>query len=100
MQQNKFLSTLGLARRAGKLSFGYDMVSENLHQTEMIFFASDLSERTRNSILQKAMRHGVVCRDIPMNMAEISYAIGTKPVGIVSIMDKGFADLLVKASEN
>ena len=94
MQQNKFLSTLGLARRAGKLTYGFDMVTEALDKTQLIFLAADVSARTRNSVMQLALRRGVPCRDTALTMADISYAIGTKPVGIVGILDKGFAELL------
>ena len=94
MQQNKFLSTLGLARRAGKLTYGFDMVTEGLDKTQLIFLAADVSARTRNSVKQIAERRGVPCRDTGLTMADIAYAIGTKPVGIVGILDKGFAELL------
>ncbi|MBR5782826.1 MAG: ribosomal L7Ae/L30e/S12e/Gadd45 family protein [Clostridia bacterium] len=95
MQQTKFLSTLGLARRAGKLNYGFDMVTEGLDTAQLIFLTADVSARTRNSVMQLAARKGVTCYDLPLSMAEISVAIGTKPVGIVSITEEGFAALLL-----
>lgn len=99
MQPNKFLSTLGLARRAGKVNYGFDMVVEGLDKTEVVFFAADISARSRNSVSQLAARKSVVCKDLPLTMEQIAYAIGTKPVGIIGITEPGFAKLLTKTSE-
>ena len=99
MQPNKFLSTLGLCRRAGKLAYGYDMVTEGLQKTHLIFLAADISARTRNSVMQLAARKNIACKDLQLTMMDICNAIGTKPVGIVGVLDKGFAQLLLKESE-
>lgn len=99
MQANKFLSTLGLARRAGKVNYGFDMVAENLDKTGVIFFAADLSARSRNSISQLAAKKGVPCKELPYDMAELAGAMGTKPVGIIGITEAGFAKLLTGESE-
>jgi len=99
MQPNKFLSTLGLARRAGKVNYGFDMVAEGLDNTGVIFFAADLSARSRNSISQLAARKGVPCKDLPFDMAALAGAMGTKPVGIIAIGEAGFTALLMKAAE-
>ncbi len=94
VDNRKFLATLGLCRRAGRLHYGYDMVVDGLAMTKLVLFAADLSQRTRNSVLQAATRKGVACRDIPFDMATLADAMGTKPVGIVGITEAGFAKLL------
>lgn len=99
MQPNKFLSTLGLARRAGKVNYGFDMVAEGLDNTSVIFFAADLSVRSRNSISQLAAKKGVPCKVLPFEMAEFAGAMGTKPVGIIGITEAGFAKLLMGEAE-
>ena len=99
MQPNKFLSTLGLARRAGKVNYGFDMVAEGLDNTGVVFFAADLSDRSRNSISQLAARKGVPCMALPFEMAELAGAMGTKPVGIIGITETGFAGLLTGEAE-
>lgn len=99
MQPNKFLSTLGLCRRAGKLTYGYDMVTESLQKTYLIFLAADISVRTRNSVMQLAARENVICKEVQLTMADVCTAIGTKPVGIVGVLDRGFAELLSKECE-
>ena len=99
MAENKFLSTLGLARRAGKLNYGFDMVVEGLEKTGIVFFAADISARSRNSVSQLAARKKVNCKDLPFTMAQIALAIGTKPVGIIGITEQGFAKLLTEECE-
>ena len=99
MQPNKFLSTLGLARRAGKVNYGFDMVAEGLDKTCVIFFAADLSVRSLNSISQLAKGKRVTCIKLPFEMAELAGAMGTKPVGIIGITEAGFAKLLTGEAE-
>lgn len=99
---SKFLSTLGLARRAGKLVYGYDAVIDALHSAHLILFASDLSARSRNSVLQQAAAKNIISITVPFTMEQLAAALGTKPVGIVGIIEKGFAGLLTAslAKEN
>lgn len=92
--ESKFLATLGLCRRAGRLNYGYDMVVDGLERTKAVFFAADISARTRNSVLQLAARKGVPCKDLPFDMQTLAGAMGTKPVGIIGITEAGFAKLL------
>lgn len=98
--ESKFLKTLGLCRRAGRLNFGFDMVVDALANTRVVFLAADVSARTRNSVLQLAARNGVPCRDLPVDMQTLAAAIGTKPVGVLGVTEEGFAKLLCGALEN
>ena len=92
--ESKFFSTLGLCRRAGKLTYGYDMVTEALDHPYAVFFATGLSKRTRTSVLQLAVRKNIPCKDLDCDMSALAVAIGTKPVGVIGITEKGFAKLL------
>ncbi len=98
--ESKFLSTLGLCRRAGRLNYGYDMVVDALDKTKIVFFAADLSARTRNSVLQQAARKGIACKDLPCSMGELGGAMGTKPVGVLGVTEAGFAKLLCDAIDH
>ena len=94
-QMDNILNLLGIARRAGKLSLGYDSVEEavNKKKSKLIILACDVSERTRRSVENISKRGNVttVFSDIPME--RIGSAIG-KAVGIVSVNDEGFAKRL------
>ena len=88
MRQNDFLVALGLARRAGKLVYGYDAVAE-AEDLKAIYFASDFSERAKGRLSKKAP-----AKTLPQDMATLGGALGRGPVGVVGVTDKGFAGLL------
>lgn len=95
MKSDMFLQSLGLARRAGKLCYGFDSVLAQKSQLTAVFLADDISARTEKSlryILEDENIHPVA---LEYSMSELGYAIGTKPVGIIGITDAGFAKLLM-----
>ncbi len=96
---NKFLSTLGLARMAGKLYYGYDSVCENKQLIQSVFLSSDLSERSKRNIILVFEPKNIQPVSLNYTKNELGYAIGTKPVGIIGVADKGFAQLLSRTSE-
>ena len=89
------LNLLGIARRAGKLSLGFDSAEESVikKKSRLIIAASDISERTLSAFVQKAHSNNInmIASDIPM--ADLGAAVG-KLVGVVSINDEGFAKKL------
>ncbi len=94
MNNDVFLSSLGLARRAGKLCKGFDSNVENAHSIFTVFLANDCSKRTRENIIDLFEQFDIVPITIDYNKAQLGYAIGTKPVGILGVTDEGFANLL------
>lgn len=93
---DKLLSFLGLARRAGRLSLGFDpSVDSMLHgKSKLLLLCSDLSERSKKAITKIALQTDTrsIVLDIPM--IEMGLAIG-KTSGIISVDDEGFAKKLV-----
>lgn len=94
MTNNKFFSTLGLARRAGKLCYGFDAVTQNLQNIELILVASDLSARSKKSLAAVLEHRKKSFVALGITMKDLADAIGTKPTGIIGITEKGFAALL------
>lgn len=94
MKTDLFLSTLGLARRAGKLLYGYDSVLENQQKINAVFIASDSSDKTKQNINYIFSKYNLTPETINYTKTELGYAIGTKPVGIIGIADPGFTKLL------
>ncbi|MBQ5591115.1 MAG: ribosomal L7Ae/L30e/S12e/Gadd45 family protein [Clostridia bacterium] len=94
--QNKFLSLLGMARKANKLTFGYDKSLQSIHsfKSSVVFVASDISEKTKRGLVFAAEESGIEVISVPYSIFEITNAVGTK-TGIVSIDDNGFAKKLV-----
>lgn len=89
----KLLSLLGLARRAGKVSLGFDAAADSIRsgKCRLLLLASDLSERTKRSAMRISENSQVrtIVLDIPMEV--LGAAIG-KLTGIVAVNDKGFAE--------
>lgn len=86
---------MGLARRAGKLNWGYDTAVEAMKSgtCRLALAACDLSDKTKKNVQFEADRSGVPYAEIPFTMEEISTAIGKK-TGVIAICDGGFAKKL------
>ncbi len=89
----KLLSLLGMARRAGRLSMGFDAASDSMKkgQSKLLVLAGDISQRTKNSIIAAARQTGTPAAFTGCTMDEIGSALGKGQTGIVSINDSGFA---------
>jgi ribosomal protein L7Ae-like RNA K-turn-binding protein len=92
----KVKSLLGMARRAGKVSSGESQVEAYLKKRQgyLLLIAQD-SPNANTKFRQWA---GDV--NIPVqvygNKEELGLAIGLSPRAIVLIMDRGFADAIIK----
>ncbi len=96
---HKFLTTLGLARRAGKLTYGNDKTIEALGSTAVLLIAEDCAPRTLRNAERTAAEQNVPVVRIPFTKECLGSAIGTKPVCLVGITDQGFAASLMKHIE-
>ncbi len=96
-KQQEILNFLGLARRAGKVSLGFDAAAEAVtkHKAKLIIIASDISERTRGAVLKNAETANVKVIVSAIPMENLGTAVG-KLTGIVSVNDEGFVRKLQK----
>lgn len=90
---NKLLSLLGIARRAGRLTMGFDAAAESMKkgETRLLLLADDLSEKSKRSIGYVAQQNGVEVLMTGCTMIDTGNAVGRKQTGIVSVNDIGFA---------
>lgn len=92
---DKIQSNLGLAKRAGKVISGTEMVIEGLRNNTiyLVFLASDTQKNTTKKIIDKSTYYNV---EVNQNYTcdFLSQAIGKKNVHVIGIMDRGFAKLL------
>ena len=86
------LSLLGLARRAGRLSLGFDAVQRaaDCHAARAVLTAADLSDRTARAVEAFCNRTGVKMIPTVYPIEEFGGAVGQR-VGVLSIDDAGFA---------
>lgn len=94
---NKALSLLGMARRAGKLTVGFDatVLSVRDRKAALAVFAADLSAKTEKNWRFEVQNEPIRIVRLTADKDQLGRAIGAaKPVGILTVCDKGFADTL------
>lgn len=96
---DKVLSLLGFAAKAGKLSYGFDSVKATLlkNKSKLILIANDVSPKSKKEVLfysEKSKTQNIVLDDC--NMKTMSHAIGRR-CGIISVNDDSFSKGLLSA---
>ena len=88
----RFLSTLGLCRRAGKMIYGFDPVCDEIKSAKSkvcgVALAKDVSEKTLKEITFVCEKYGVKLFQSDADMDEIKAVLG-KRTGIIAILDEG-----------
>lgn len=94
--KEKLLSLMGIARRAGRLSLGFDAAADSIKRgrSRLILTAGDLSERSGRAIAAYAQQAGTEVCTTELTMEEIGKAVGKSMTGIISVNDSGFAEKL------
>lgn len=99
MHSEKYMSMLGLARRAGKLSMGHDMVLEAIKKkkAKLLIFANNASERLEEEIGRSAdlFAPELPCVRIKESIDEIHFLLGYK-AGVITVNDTNFADRIIE----
>lgn len=93
---NKVLTLLGFAAKAGKLSFGMDMSLASLKSGKsfLIVCAVDVSDKSKKEISFHTQNKSVPFITLTdVNIDTVSKAVGRK-CGIISVNDKSFADAI------
>jgi uncharacterized protein len=96
----KIRSLLSMAERAGMLATGASAVDDALQKgrIEMLIFAEDLSEGTKQKLLSGSVQ--ITERQTVMfSRDEMGRMFGRELVGIVGILEKGFANAVWSESE-
>ena len=92
------LLSLGLVRKAGKLSFGCDIVCDDIRKRKalLVLLCKESSENTKDKIVRCSSYYKVDCYIIDLTLDELGVAIGKGKVACVSINDKNFVSLINK----
>ena len=96
---NKVLTLLGFAAKAGKLNYGFEaaMGAVKAGKSRLVLVATDISSKSLKETLYFAEKFGV--RHSILNSIDsktVTDAVGRK-CGIISVSDQGFADSILKA---
>jgi ribosomal protein L7Ae-like RNA K-turn-binding protein len=96
---DKILTLLGFAAKAGKLSYGFDAVKTSLSQnkSKLVLIANNVSAKSQKEVLFFCNRFKTQALVLDAyDMETISHAVG-KRCGIVSVNDISFANGLLSA---
>ena len=98
--KNRFLSMLGISKKAGKLVLGFDPAAEEMQKGKVVLLilSDDLSPKTAAKIEKTAQDNKVKAIKAKCSMDEISWSIG-KRTGILAVTDTGLAKSLEKLAE-
>ncbi len=97
MIKNKVSGLLGLATRAGKITFGTEACLKDIekNRVKLIIIALDASERTKKLFKNICNQKKVLLLEY-MNIEQISLAIGKNNKAVIGIKDINFANELEK----
>lgn len=89
---------LGLARRAGRLNFGFDAVLDDIAKgkSKTVLLSCDASERTSKKITEACGRFNIKLAVLPVSKMQVGKAIGRIDTAVVSISDKKFAEKIIE----
>lgn len=91
---SKLTGLLGMARRAGRLSMGFDasVAAAETGKTQLLLLSLDASAKTAKECVFAAQTYGVKALTLPLDKAGLAAAIGMhKPIAVIAVCDSGFA---------
>lgn len=95
----KYLSMLGMARRAGRISMGHDMAVKAVksRSAEVLIFASDVSDRLVKEfdVTREKYFPELPALSIAESIDEIHMALGYK-AGVMTVDDKNFSSRIIE----
>lgn len=97
MINNKVCGLLGLAMRAGKISFGTEACVQEIEKNriKLLIIATDASERTKMKLNSICNNKKIPILEI-LSIDEISKSIGKNNKAIVGIKDSNFSREIIK----
>lgn len=93
---NKIYSMLGIARKGGKLSIGFDATCLDIrnNKSKLVLIAKNASEKTNNNIQFECDKYDV--KFIEFGEKElIGRCLGKKVVSVLSINDENIVDYIL-----
>ena len=97
MENSKIYGLLGLARRAGKVSFGTESSLETIEKrkAKLVIVAIDSSDRTKNNFEKICKEKNIKLR-IVGTIEELSKSIGHFNKAVITVNDENFSKELIK----
>ena len=98
--ENKTLSMLGLCRRAGRLTMGFDSTVAAVLKGEgkLVVITRDISSKTEKELRYALSGRTAPILQIPFDQSDMAAAVG-KGVRVAGVCDTGFAAQIKKLLE-
>ena len=100
---SKLLSMLGLAKRAGAIIIGTDLVTKTLPsgRVKLVMYAEDASANTEKKITDKCRFYNTSCIKTGFSGDELAHATGKlSSVMVIGITDENFSKGLISLTSN
>lgn len=99
---DKLLNLLGLARRAGKITYGFDAVAKDvtLGKAVLVLLSCDIAEKTEQKTRRVCQEFGVQLIKTDRKMDEIGWAIGRADTAVSALIDPSFAKRAAELSRS
>ena len=97
--KTKIGNVLGLAKKAGALCAGSELVIESLRKRRAlhVYISSDVSENTAKKLYDKTAFYGVPATKLDLTMDELAHCVGLlRPTAAVSLTNINFLKLMGK----
>lgn len=95
----KYLSMLGMARRAGRLSMGHDMAEKSIKskKAKLLLFASDMSDRLVREFgaISDEYMPSLASIKLSESIDELHFALGYR-AGVITVDDENFANRIIE----
>lgn len=98
---NKIKGLLGFAKRAGKISFGFDVVIKDINdnKVKVVILSNDASERTAKKVKLACDEANIKVVVLPFDKDILGRSIGRDGVAVTAVTDKSFANRIIELSE-
>ena len=96
-KNNKIGNSLGLAKKAGAVIAGTELVIESVRKKKAchVFLCSDASDGTVKKLCDKAKFYKVPVTKLDITMSELSHCVGLlRLIAAVALTNKNFLNLL------
>lgn len=94
-EQNKLLSMIGIARKAGHVLIGVPQICEHIskgkkidHDSFLVIEAADTSDNTHKKVTNKCEFYNISHVRINATCTDLGYALGKSAVAAVAIIGK------------
>lgn len=97
MKTDRIYGLLGLARKAGKISFGTESAIDTIERkkAKLVIVAKDSSDRTKHNFQNLCKKQNIPIRFYG-TIEELSKCIGQNNKAVITIQDKNFSNEIVK----